>query len=320
MDLTVAICIYNGEKYIGETLKCISRQTRQDFNLMIVNDCSSDQSTQIIREYFKTFPRQFEIVDFQENQGLCAGRRYVEENAKTKYILFIDADDCPLPNLVEDLYNKISSDDNLMAVGCHLSYMDSDGKNIPGGIFLGAKTKEEFFKKARNGKLIFMQPTAIYDREIALSVGGHNMTGFPEGKPRYRDLCEDLDLWCRMSDLYIEGKAIIVVPKILCRYRKHPSAMSSNSIGMILRMKHIKNNVKRRRAGKTNLSFIDFYDSLSSQELKKLKKDAEVADNLRNGVFLLKSGNLIKGTALIGKSICQNPAYFLDKLKHNFFK
>lgn len=320
MDLTVAICLYNGEKYIRETLECISKQSRQDFNLLIVNDCSTDNSVDIVKQFYKEFPRQYEIHNFNINKGLCAGRRYVEENADTKYILFIDADDCPKSNLVETLYKKITSDKDLIAVGCYLSYMGSHGENIPGGIFMGCKTKEEFYEKAKNAKLIFMQPTAIYDREVALKVGGHNMNGFPEGKPRYRDLCEDLDLWCRMSDLYKEGKAIVVVPEVLCRYRKHPTAMSSNSIGMLLRMRHIKSNLKRRRKGKPELSFIEFKDSLSMKAKKKLEKEALSADLLRNGYYNIKQKHLFKGSSMILKSILLNPKYFSDKIKNNLLK
>ena len=262
-DLTLAICMYNAERYIEETLQCILAQTIQDFYLLIVNDCSTDGSVKIVTRFFETNPRQYELVSFEQNGGLSAGRRYVEEHAQTKYILFVDADDCPYPSLVEKLYNKITSDHDLMAVGCHLEYMDSAGKKIRGGIFLGETTKGEFYEKASKEKLIFMQPTAIYDREVALRVGGHNIDGFPEGKPRYQDLCEDLDLWTRMSDLYMEGKAIVVVPEVLCRYRKHESAMSVNSMGMLLRMRHIKMNLKRRRRGEAELSFIEFRNQLS---------------------------------------------------------
>ena len=79
-------------------------------------------------------------------------------------------------------------------------------------------------------KLIFMASTSIYNREIALLVGGHSIKGFPEGKPRYQDLCEDLDLWTRMSDLYKEKKAIIVLPEVLYQYRKG-DGMSMSSLG-----------------------------------------------------------------------------------------
>ena len=319
-DLTLAICVYNAEKYIKETLESVMAQTMQDFHLLIVNDCSTDNSVAIIEQFFKENPRQYELVNIPVNGGLSAGRRYVEEHATTKYIMFVDADDCPYPTLVEKLYNKITSDKDLIAVGCHLEYMDSKGGKMKGGIYLGETTKEGFYEKAAKEKLIFMQPTAVYDRETALSVGGHNITGFPSGKPRYQDLCEDLDLWTRMSDLYKEDKAIIVVPEVLCRYRKHESAMSANSTGMILRMRHIKKNLKLRRRGEKELTFIEFRDTLSPKELKKLEKEAKAADSLRNGVFYLKRKNVFKGAWEITKSIYYRPGYIFDKLKHNFFK
>ena len=320
IDLTLAICVYNAEKYINETLQSIMAQTMQSFHLLIVNDCSTDSSVAIIEEFFKENPRQYEIVNLPVNGGLSAGRRYVEEHANTKYIMFVDADDCPHSTLVEKLYNKISSDNDLIAVGCHLEYMDSNSKKINGGIFLGETTKEDFYKKAEKEKLIFMQPTAIYDRTVALSVGGHNITGFPKGKPRYQDFCEDLDLWTRMSDLYKEGKAIIVIPEILCRYRKHESAMSANSIGMILRMRHIKKNLKLRRRGEKELTFIEFKESLSHEELKKLEKDAKAADTLRESFFALKKGHIFTCISKLATSIYSNPGYIVDKFKHNVLK
>lgn len=270
-EITLAICMYNAEKYIEETLACIMAQTMQDFHLLIVNDCSTDGSVECVKRFFKQNPRQYELVSLPENRGLCAGRRFVEEHATTKYLLFVDADDWPLPYFVEKLYKKIISDDKLIAVGCYLQYIDLYGRRIKGGIFLGETTKDSFFQKARNGKLIFMSSTSLYDREIALSVGGHNINGFPKGKPRYQDLCEDLDLWTRMSDLYTEGKAIVVIPEVLYYYRKG-DGISLSSLGMLLRMRHIKMNLKRRRKGLDEWSFIDFRAQLSTEEMRRLEK------------------------------------------------
>ena len=320
MDVTLAICMYNAERYIEETLQCILAQTVQDFHLLIVNDCSTDNSVELVTRFFQNNPRQYELVNLPQNGGLCAGRRYVEEHATTRYILFVDSDDCPHPTLVEKLYSKISSDDDLMAVGCHLEYMDSCGRKMNGGIFLGETTKEGFCAKAAKEKLIFMQPTAIYDREIALSVGGHNVTGFPQEKPRYQDLCEDLDLWTRMSDFYKEGKAIVVIPEVLCRYRKHEQALSANSLGMILRMRHIKTNLKRRRRGERELSFIDFRNAMSQEELDRLEKDALAADSLRCAYYQLKKGHVFQSFKHLATSIKNNPSYLVDKVKHNIFR
>ena len=92
INLTLAICVYNAEKYIKETLQSIMAQTMQDFHLLIVNDCSTDGSVAIIEEFFAENQRQYELVNLPVNGGLSAGRRYVEEHAATKYIMFVDAD------------------------------------------------------------------------------------------------------------------------------------------------------------------------------------------------------------------------------------
>lgn len=318
-EVTLAICMYNAEKYIEETLACIMTQTMQDFHLLIVNDCSTDGSVECVKRFFKQNPRQYELVSLPENSGLCAGRRFVEEHATTKYLLFVDADDCPLPYFVEKLYKKIISDDKLIAVGCYLQYIDLYGRRIKGGIFLGETTKDSFFQKARNGKLIFMASTSLYDREIALSVGGHNINGFPKGKPRYQDLCEDLDLWTRMSDLYTEGKAIVVIPEVLYYYRKG-DGISLSSLGMLLRMRHIKMNLKRRRKGLDEWSFIDFRAQLSTEEMRRLEKEACAADALRRAYYHLHAGHIMAGVKDLFLSIKSNPHYFVDKVKHNLLR
>ena len=115
-NITLAICAYNCEQYIEETLTSVVNQTYQEFDLLIINDCSTDNSKQLIEEYLVKHKRAYKIINFETNKGLAAGRHYVENYVQTKYLLFVDADDCPYPTFVEKLYNKISSDDDLMAV------------------------------------------------------------------------------------------------------------------------------------------------------------------------------------------------------------
>ena len=318
-DLTIAICVYNAEKYIEETLISLIHQTKQDFNLIFVDDNSPDKSIEIIERFFNKNPRQFEIIHFNENKGLAAGRKYIENYVSTKYLLFIDADDKPYDKFVEKLYKKIISDNDLMAVGCYLEYINLDGSKRKGGIFIGETTKEGFINKAKKNKLIFMPSTSIYDREIALSVGGHCISGFPEGKPRYQDFCEDLDLWTRMSDLYVENKAIIVIPEVLYQYRKG-DGMSYNTEGMLLRMRQIKNNLRRRRSGLHDLSFIEFTKQLRPDQKIKIKKEAISADSLRKAYYQIKRFHLISGIYNLLKCIRYNPSYLFDKIKYNFIR
>ena len=85
-------------------------------------------------------------------------------------------------------------------------------------------------------------------------------------------------------------------------------------------MRYTKRNLLLRRDGKKELTFIEFYNSLSDKELKKLEKEAKAADSLRYGVFYLKRKKVFKGAWEITKSIYYRPGYIFDKLKHNFFK
>ena len=86
---------------------------------------------------------------------------------------------------------------------------------------------------------------------------------------------------------------------------------------MIIKMRYTKTNLLRRRNGKKELTFIEFYDSLSPAQLKEMHKDANAADALRNGAYYLKKGNLLNGVWEIIRCIYYRPLYIWDKIKHN---
>lgn len=317
--LTLAICMYNAEKHIKETLESVISQTMQEFHLLIVNDCSTDNSVAAVKEFFTQNPRQYEVVTLEKNSGIANARNFAITHARTRYLLFIDSDDILEPTLVEKEFTVISQDCDIIGVSCWNDFIDIKGRKISGGTFLGEKTKEDFIEKASKRKLIFLPIHTMFNRKYAIAAGNICIHGFPEGKPRYQDFCEELDLWTRMSDFHKEGKAIITIPEVLYHYRKS-DGLSSNHFNMIIKMRYTKRNLLLRRDGKKELTFIEFYNSLSDKELKKLENDAKAADSLRNGVFYLKRRNLFKGAWEIMKSIYYRPGYILDKLKHNFFK
>lgn len=315
-DITVAICMYNAEKYIEETLGCLLKQTKQEFDLLIVDDCSTDNSVKCVENFFNKHPREYEIVKQSVNEGIAFQRDFALRHATTKYLIFIDSDDLPLPQLIEREFTAISCDQELIAVSSWSQFADANCDRMRGGLFIGDTTKEEFRKRAAAGKRIFLPIQTLFVREDAIRVGGFKLDGFPEEKPRYRDFCEDLDLWTRMSDLYVEGKCIIVLPEVLYLYRK-TDGLSSNHFNMIMKMEYVKVNVRRRRKGLHELTFVEYYDSLKPEELARLKKDSCAADSLRNGVFYMRDGKLLKGLRLIVKSVWNNPTYIFDKLIAN---
>ncbi len=90
--VSVIIPVYNAEKYIRKCLESLIDQTFQDFEGIIVNDGSTDDSRNIIVEYIKNFPEKFRVYD-KENGGQSSARNLGLEKASGKYVTFLDADD-----------------------------------------------------------------------------------------------------------------------------------------------------------------------------------------------------------------------------------
>ena len=315
-NITLAICMYNAEKYIEETLACIMAQTMQEFHLLLVDDCSTDRTVEYVERFFHQNQRQYELVKLAQNQGIAYGRNFALHHAQTKYLIFVDSDDQPLPLLLEKEYNALLSDKSLIAVSSWSQFIDAKNKKMSGGLFIGDTTKAQFLKRAQAAKRIYLPIQTMFDRAAAIRVGGFSLDGYPDGKPRYRDFCEDLELWTRLSDLYAEGKYIIVLPEVLYLYRKS-EGLSSSHFNMIIKMEYVKVNLRRRRKGMKELTFIDYYNSLSKRELKRLQKDSHAADCLRNGVFYIREKKIIRGLALLFECVWNHPSYIIDKVIAN---
>ncbi len=315
-NITLAICMYNAEKYIEETLACIMAQTMQDFHLLLVDDCSTDRTVEYVERFFHQNQRQYELVKLTQNQGIAYGRHFALHHAQTKYLIFVDSDDLPLPQLLEKEYQVLSNDENLIAVSSWSQFIDAKSKKMRGGLFIGDTTKAQFLKRAQAAKRVYLPIQTMFDRAAAIRVGGFSLDGYPDGKPRYRDFCEDLELWTRLSDLYAEGKYIIVLPEVLYLYRKS-EGLSSSHFNMIIKMEYVKVNLRRRRKGMKELTFIDYYNSLSEIERARLQKDSHAADCLRNGVFYIREKKIIRGLALLFECVWNHPSYIIDKVIAN---
>ena len=105
--ISVVIPLYNAEKYIGECLDSLLAQTFQDFEVIIVDDCSTDNSVAVVASYAPKFNGRLKLAKMKKNSG---GGGYVPRNvglklASGEYIFFVDADDYLLSTALETLYN-----------------------------------------------------------------------------------------------------------------------------------------------------------------------------------------------------------------------
>ncbi len=92
MKFSIIIPVYNVEKYIGKCLESVVNQTFDDFEAIVVNDGSPDNSQAIIDEYVKQYPDKIKSFT-KENGGLSDARNFGIEKASGEYLLFIDSDD-----------------------------------------------------------------------------------------------------------------------------------------------------------------------------------------------------------------------------------
>lgn len=103
---SIVIPLYNKEKYIENALKSILDQTVTDYEIIIVDDGSTDKSREIVDKHISN---KIRIIDHYENKGLSAARNTGIRNAKSDYVTFLDADDLWHPNYLQTIKNLISS-------------------------------------------------------------------------------------------------------------------------------------------------------------------------------------------------------------------
>lgn len=326
-ELTICICVYNGAQYLKNTLVSIQNQTYQHWKLLIIDDCSTDDTYTIAKSYLDFHSDiNGSVISLLHNSGTAYARQYALEHVDTPLMLFFDADDIAKPEFVEKLYRTITSDENLIAVSCYCDYMDAEGNPLKGGIYLGPTSKEAYTAIASSGKNMFLPYAAIFRRDYALKAGGYRQAQwFPiriDGI-RYQDMSEDVDLWGRMSDFYKEGKCILVLPETLFYYRKNTNSLStgfSKARVMGQKLLYIKANLKRRRANLKEFTFDEFWQQLTWWKKFNFERRNGGAYFYRCACFDYVKKKYIRCVLNLCLGALCSPLYPMEKYKANFRK
>lgn len=102
--ISVVMPVYNTEQYLNESISAILNQTFEDFELILVNDGSTDNSLKIMEEFAQKDSR-IKIIDLKENGGAGNARNVGINHIRGKYTIFTDSDDVMYPQMLEKLYN-----------------------------------------------------------------------------------------------------------------------------------------------------------------------------------------------------------------------
>ena len=91
--ISIIVPVYNCEKYIGQTIESVKNQTYQNFELLIVNDCSTDNSLEEIKNATKNIQDKAKIFNLPQNSGVATARNFALEHAQGEFIAYLDGDD-----------------------------------------------------------------------------------------------------------------------------------------------------------------------------------------------------------------------------------
>lgn len=188
LTATVLMAVYNDEKFVTEALNSIVLQLREDMELLIIDDHSTDRTSEIIHQFQSQYSN-IRIIRNEENQGLAYCLRLGVEQAKGKYIIRMDSDDISLPDRFTKQITFLEQNPDIDIMGG--SAIEIDEKGNKGLTRQMPLSHQEIIKCIWANPLI--HPTVIFKTEKILLAGN------------YRDQAcrrqEDYELWFRCAKI-----------------------------------------------------------------------------------------------------------------------
>ena len=126
-DISIILCNYNGEPFLEECLDSIFAQTFDDFELICVNDGSTDHSIDILLHYFNKYRNKIKLID-QSNVGLATSRNIALDKAEGNFIIFVDSDDKINENTCKIISETMHKNNLDMLSYSGYNFQESDNK------------------------------------------------------------------------------------------------------------------------------------------------------------------------------------------------
>ncbi len=210
--VSVIIANYNSQKYIAEAIKSILNQTFKEFELIIVDDKSTDESLLIIKDFVKLDPR-IRLFDLEENHGVTYARQLGLKNAVGKYIAILDSDDTSSPQRFEEQVKFLELNNEIVLVASDYSVIDENGKII--NKHKKVQKNDASIKWYMTFGNCFAHSTIMFRVSTAKEFGGYDM-----------NIKRGLDMELS-SKLLTKGKAF-VIPQPLTQWRTYSKSMTKS--------------------------------------------------------------------------------------------
>lgn len=207
--VSVIIPCYNQSQYLPEAVESVVNQTYQNWECIIVNDGSPDNTNEVAQELIAKYPTKRIVLLEKENGGLADARNFGIKNSRGKYILPLDADDIIRPERLQKMVSLLKAHPEIA-----IAYTDMEQFGTASKI---VHEKEYDFKH-----LCFqnhLNYCSLYKKEAWEAVGGYN--------PNMAQGYEDWDFWISFGEKGYYGKRI---PEPLFLYRVKDSSMYTKSL------------------------------------------------------------------------------------------
>ncbi|HTZ77652.1 MAG TPA: glycosyltransferase [Stellaceae bacterium] len=243
--VSVLMPVFNGGAYLELAIASVLAQSLADFELVVVDDGSTDRSPETI-EAFAARDERVRLLR-KPNSGISDTLNHGLAEARGDWIARLDADDIMLPERLARQLAFLRDNPDVVAVGSYYDLINGAGERRITRYPL-PRTRDELtrYLDARE-PLTFTHPTMTYRRDLALRLGGYR---------RELEPCEDADLFARML---AAGGTILVQPEILTLYRVHSGSISHRKTReMFTKLRFVFHNFYAAREGRPPITYDEF--------------------------------------------------------------
>jgi glycosyltransferase involved in cell wall biosynthesis len=220
--VSVFMPVYNGEPFITQAIESLLGQTFRPFELIVVDDGSTDGTAEIARQYVERDPR-VRLLRHETNRGLSAARNsgWKAASPGSLFIMNHDSDDISLPTALENLVTYLDNHEEIAAVGSFCDYIDQEGAVIG-----WAPTEwHPVCIRATFGRLNSVAISATLVRRRLYE----KIAPF---RPEFGS-CDDYNFWSRSLQA---GYRIANIPKVLHLIRLHPKSLTATGVADMSRV------------------------------------------------------------------------------------
>lgn len=212
-DISVIMSVYNGETYLAEAIESVRKQTFQNWELIIINDCSTDSTGEILAD-FSLRDERIKVHTNEVNLKLPASLNKAISLCNGKYIARMDADDICLPNRLEKQYKFMEEHSDVALSSCRFLTV-KNGIYMPGGA--GGRCDHNALRA-----MLFVSNPILHPGVIAKADVMRQFQYDPS-----HTCTEDLGLWTRMV---MGEQKIQILPEYLLIYRLHDKQITSTTL------------------------------------------------------------------------------------------